>query len=385
MAQRFEVAVVGRGLIGAAAARHLAETGASTVLLGAAEPLRYESSEGPFASHYDEGRVTRITAGSPIWSELAVRSIDRYSDIAERSGIGFHTACGLAYVSPTAASDMADGARRGADVRLVSREWLHETTGIQVATQDSESIVFEGPPAGLINPRRLIAAQTELAETAGARLMDGAVESISGRMGGFVIAGAAGTVESEQVLLATGAYGARLVGIDLAIERRLRTIVMAELGPGPNIPSLILNNVDNPALDRIYWVPPVPFPDGRTMLKIGGESLPLIRAHNDADITRWFHSGGSLSEASALREVVEQLLPDAAVKSWDHKPCVVANTPSQLPYVGWIEEGVAVALGGSGSAAKSSDELGRLAATLFHPGGWNDGELNADDFAPQLQ
>ncbi|MEE9414476.1 MAG: FAD-dependent oxidoreductase, partial [Acidimicrobiales bacterium] len=163
MTQQCEVVVVGRGLIGSAAARHLAEAGISTALVGAGEPCDYEASDGPFASHYDEGRITRITASNPIWSELATRSIGRYCDIAERSGIEFHSACRLAYSSNTAETDMDDAVKRGADVRLVTQQWLRETTGIQVPRENSGPIVFEGAPAGLINPRRLVAAQTALA------------------------------------------------------------------------------------------------------------------------------------------------------------------------------------------------------------------------------
>ena len=75
------------------------------------------------------------------------------------------------------------------------------------------------------------------------------------------------------------------------------------------------------------------------------------------------------------------LLPNAQIDSWVQKPCVVTNTATEHPYIGWVEEGVAVALGGCGSAAKSSDELGRLASTLFLPDGWND-SLPASAFEP---
>ena len=39
---------------------------------------------------------------------------------------------------------------------------------------------------------------------------------------------------------------------------------------------------------------------------------------------------------------------------------MITGTPTGHPYVGWIDDGLAVALAGNGSAAKSSDELGRL-------------------------
>jgi len=78
-----DVAVIGRGLIGSAAARHLAEAGVSTALIGPAEPAERTSSPGPFSSHADEGRITRVTARNRQWATLAARSITRYPDIAD--------------------------------------------------------------------------------------------------------------------------------------------------------------------------------------------------------------------------------------------------------------------------------------------------------------
>ena len=56
MPELFEIAVIGRGLIGSAAARHLAEAGHRVVLIGPDEPVDRRTSPGPFCSHPDEGR-----------------------------------------------------------------------------------------------------------------------------------------------------------------------------------------------------------------------------------------------------------------------------------------------------------------------------------------
>lgn len=364
--------MIGRGLVGSAAARHLAEAGVSTVLIGPGEPASYQNSRGPFSSHYDEGRITRITASDQVWSELAARSIRRYDDIAQRSGVDFYVGRGLAYVSTNEAVDYESALGRGADARVVSAEWLRETTGIAVPETHAARIIYEGAPAGFINPRRMIEAQCRLAETAGATIIDAAATGLSA---GSVTIDGHGPIEASKVLLATGAYGGGLAGVDLPFERRLRTIVMAELGPGTEIPSLIVDNLGHRALDGIYWVPPVRFPDGRTMLKIGGDSLPVHIAETDDDVTTWFHQGGSEDEVIALRETIHMLLPDATVTSWAHKPCVVTYTPNKLPYVDWLDDGVAVAAGGSGSAGKSADEIGRLAANLVHPIGSPEPEM----------
>ena len=102
-----EIAVVGRGLIGSAAARHLVEAGHSVALIGPGEPEDYATSSGPFASHYDEGRITRMIDPDPAWSQLAMRSIARYADIEKRSGMSFHTGAGLVYATADPRADLA--------------------------------------------------------------------------------------------------------------------------------------------------------------------------------------------------------------------------------------------------------------------------------------
>ncbi len=350
--------------------------------MGSGEPADYATSNGPFSSHYDEGRITRISSPSAIWSELAARSIGRYHDIAIRSGIAFHDPRGLAQASSHTQEALDNAAARGGDARRIDREWLRSTTGIAVRGDHPGDLFYEAAPAGVINPRRLVAAQTLLAERAGVVLHDAPASSIRRTSTGFEI-DCGTTISVDRVLLTTGAYGAGLVGVDLALQRRLRTIVLAELGPGREIPTFIDDAPEHADLDEIYWVPPVRFPDGRTMLKIGGNSLPLITAESDADITAWFRNGGSENEVAPFRETVRLLLPDADIVSWDHKPCVVSYTPTELPYIAFVDEGVAVALGASGSGAKSSDEIGRLAAGLLTEREWLDPVLDGAAFAPQ--
>jgi len=374
------VAVIGRGMVGSAAARHLAESGVSVALVGSGEPADHSSAAGPFASHYDSGRITRISDSSPTWSELAARSIARYHDIADRSGIGFHQARGLAQTSLTADDAVANALARGGDARRVDPEWLRAETGIAVRPDHPGGTFYEGPPAGLVDPRRLVAAQIALATAAGAVAIDQPASAVRGSARAFEI-DCGSSLTAERVLLATGAYGARLVGVDLPLERRLRTVLLADLGPGESLPSYIDADPGHPELEGIYWVPPVDYPDGRTLLKIGGEYVPMATAETDADIATWFRQGGSAAESQALREVLESLLPDAVIADQDHKPCVVTNTPTGLPFIGHVDDGVAVAFGACGAGAKSSDEIGRLGAALVSEG-WTDDVLPAADFAP---
>ncbi len=376
-----EVAVIGRGMIGSAAARHLAEAGVETALIGPGEVEDRSSSQGPFCSHPDEGRVTRIAGRTMEWAQLAARSIARYRDLAIRSGIQFHTPAGMAVVTPTLDDWIDAGLIAGSDIRKIDPDWLRATTGIHVT--NGLPAGYEGPPAGHINPRGLVAAQSKLADAAGATVITETVTGLSSTESGFDVTGDWGSLQADRVLLTTGAFGRDLMEKELVVERLARTVVMAEMVDPGNIPSLIMHKPPDPRLEGIYWVPPVVFPDGRLCLKIGG-TLHEDRAVESAEeLIEWFHGDGYDFEIDALQSALRGLLPDVDFLSYTSSPCVVTTTPTGHPYIGFIDDGLAVAIGGNGSAAKSSDELGRLAASLFSPEGWTD-SIDQAVFEPQL-
>lgn len=377
----FDVAVVGGGLIGSAAARHLAEAGHKVVAVAPGEPADWTSHEGPFASHYDSGRITRIMAGDPVWAELAARSIGRYRGIAARSGIDFHTPCGLAWLGVDIEPAVANAVERSGKARMVTPEWLLATTGVRMPDIANMACAWEEAPAGVVNPRKLAAAQLRLAELAGASIIRQPATGMGSQLNGVRVHGDFGEVLARRVLVAAGAYGAELVGADLGLDRQLRTTVRIDMGSAPDMPSVIAEKVEHAYMNDMYSNPPVRYPDGSLLFKIGCEIIDPPRAESAADITRWFHSDGDPEEAQALLATTRAVFPGAAIKSWQAVPCVITRTASGYPTIDWVDDRIAVAVGGNGSSAKSSDELGRLAATLFAPGGWADPALPASIFA----
>ena len=100
MAETFRYIIIGRGMMGAAAARHLAAVTDGVALIGPDEPKDPASHEGVFASHYDEARITRTIDPDPVWALLAKRSIARYPQIAAESGVEFFHEAGCLMVGP---------------------------------------------------------------------------------------------------------------------------------------------------------------------------------------------------------------------------------------------------------------------------------------------
>ncbi|MEM9202126.1 MAG: FAD-dependent oxidoreductase [Actinomycetota bacterium] len=382
---RVDVAVIGRGLIGSGAGRHLAESGRSVALIGPGEPEDRRTSNGPFCSHPDQGRITRIAGRNEMWTEVAAKACDRYADIEARSGIDFHTPCGVVVGYHDAAEWVSRAGEWGSDARLVDKDWVRAETGISI--ENGLGLVYEGAPAGHINPRRLVAAQTALTAAAGGVVIDAAVTGVERRAGEFELTGRFGSIRAGHILLATGAFGSELFEWKLDVERRARTIVMSRLDPADfepaaAIPSLILDQPPDDRVHEIYWVPPVEYPDGSVRIKIGGNLKETVLLDPD-ELTEWFRGDGDPTEIDSLTNNLRALLPDTPLGDIATSPCVITGTASGMPYIGMVEDGVGVAIAGNGSAAKSSDELGRLGASLFSETGW-ESRLDASLFTPAL-
>ena len=67
----FDVVVIGGGLIGASATRHLCKAGLSVAVIAPPEPDRPISHRGPFGAYYDVSRSSRTLYVDPVELELS--------------------------------------------------------------------------------------------------------------------------------------------------------------------------------------------------------------------------------------------------------------------------------------------------------------------------
>ncbi|ARO24942.1 FAD-dependent oxidoreductase [Rhizobium sp. S9] len=391
MAVDFKYIVVGRGLMGAAAARHLARQTDGVAVIGPDEPDDRKAHEGVFASHYDEGRITRTIDPDSNWALLANRSIGRYGEIANESGIDFYREVGCVVIAPNG-SDYLERTRQaavslGVDTRLLDAGGL-KTAFPFFAFPAGSAGVFEARGAGHISPRKLVKAQSMLAERAGATVIRDHVVSIREEGGLATVKTAGGlTYRGEKVLLAAGGFSIAENLLPRPVDMTVygRTITLFEVGEADALrlaamPSLIL---DVPGI-HIYLLPPIRYPDGKFYLKIGGDPDDLI-LRNDIEMRAWFRTEGRESVRSHLQRIVADLVPDMTPLSISTAACVVSFTESSYPMIGYTSSpAIAVLTGCAGTSAKSSDEIGRLGAELLLSG--RIGEQGySTDFTPNFR
>lgn len=381
----FDVLVIGGGMIGSAALRHLSDTGARVGLIGPEEPDDFARHEGVFASHYDQGRITRTLDKDEVWGRLAKRSIARYGHIEAASGLRFHGPCGFLHVGPPPVSE---------DDKLARAEAVGRRLGTRFERLDDDALthrfpyltfppgyigLYEQDGAGTVNPRALVRAQQAVAYKQNAALIRDTVLSTRKARNLFEVRTHSGeTYRAPKLLIATGAFTNHfgLIDRELDLDVKAETVWLARVSPAEaerlrGMPSIWYDFDWHPTFPYAYVLPPLRYPDGHYYAKIGVDRDPNAEKASLEEIKAFFHSGGHAQRGDELRDLIQTIMPEAKLDAGGPKPCILTYTPHSRPMVDAAgEAGAFVAVGGCGGAAKSSDEIGRMAALLVQHGAW---------------
>jgi len=368
-------------MFGAAAARHLAEAGATVLAIGPVAGDPPGTSPGHvFSSHDDAARLTRLQDRDPRWAAVTARAVADYRRLEDASGIDFHHDVGCLIASRPG----GDGRNPDPIVQLVERDLPHErfAPGVRGWTDrwprldfpSTHAVAFEPSPAGYIRPKRLIAAQEELTRRNGGSLLTDTV-SVIDRLGGgagYEVTTAGGhRVRTPSVVVAAGAFTNFNDLLDTPVELELKTevIVLGEVSPADaeelqHYPTVKYLN-DGDLLDAIYMTPPVEYPDGRICIKMGANIHLDTNPTDLATVQRWFGTETDTDYLPVLQPALQALWPDVSFTSVRTKPCIITYTPDRFPLIAELEPGLVVATAGNGGGAKGSDGWGAMAAVLI--------------------
>ncbi|MCB8978023.1 MAG: FAD-binding oxidoreductase [Ardenticatenaceae bacterium] len=391
----FDVLMIGKGLMGSAAARYLQGLGAATAVLGPDEPQNPQTHDGVFASHYDQGRITRRLSKDITWATLADRSMAQYRELETRSGIQFYEPTGGLYVGPNDGSHAywQNAATIGQRFGVAYSELTNDELAARLPKlrfPAGFAGILEHAPAGYINPRGLIQAQLAVFAAQGGTILRETAVTITYHPTHLTIQTKEGNqYETRKLLIAAGGFSNCFGLLERPLPLRLKseTIILAELDAAEaarlgDMPTVIYE-IESPDISGIYLLPPIRYPDGRFYLKMGCDTrLDQTLPHDVEAIRRWFIHGNSDAILPAMRAALEDIIPELRAESWQTKRCLITYTPHGKPLIDAVVPGqVYVATGGNGSSAKSSDAIGQLAASLTWHDAWQDTELDAQLYA----
>ena len=378
----FDIAVIGAGMFGSAAARHLSADAEGIALIGPDEPASRRTHQGVFASHYDASRLVRIADPDLIWATLAKRSIGRFRAIERASGISFYREIGYMMVTPGGlGTDWFDfpAMRAVADDLDVT---LDELTDADLEERfpalrftPGSGALLQSRDAGMIDPRKLVQAQQIMARAQGTTIIREEVVDIR-RVGDQIeIRARSGeTFRANRVLVATGAStnACGLLGRPLDITVRAAMTMLAEVSPETRlaIPSILYSKTDGA---EPFWgllMPPVTYPDSRRYVKTMDDHYGSGALESYDDLGEWNRGVGHRDHAHVLQRALGEVAPSLDIRNTRFTPCLIADTATSYPYVDLVTDRLGVVMGGNGKAAKSSDEIGRLGAALIHTGTW---------------
>lgn len=372
----YETIIVGRGLIGSAAAKYISRSRKNVALIGPDETTVLEQGI-VYASHYDRARIQRIAGKDPIETLLNLQSAEQHRELEKESNIQYYVADGCLLVSPDDTDDLLNNYKEVSKSFNIDYQIFDNVSKLNAFNADlhfpfSAKGIYEHAPSGHINPRQLVKAQSTVFEKNGGKIFNNTVGTISLEDGSIRITCTDKQVfYAKKVLLAPGAFVnfLQLLEKKLALKVKSETTIWVKVREQEAqrlscLPPL-LYKIKEPEIDDIYLIKPLRYPDGNYYLKMGANIPNDIYFNTLPDIQEWIRNGNKVDSRPILVKALKSLLPKISILEVHEKRCIVCYTKHNKPYIGQIGKGLFVAAGGNGYAAMSSDALGKIAASVL--------------------
>jgi sarcosine oxidase len=325
-----------------------------------------------WSSHYDQGRLAHRSARNVELARWAWESMERYRDIEQRSGIDFYHPCGTLSLSASLEHFSYTRIRPDLEAALGFRYTDYAIGSMttqfpMLATDLPYAGVYDGPPSGVINPRRMVAAHLVLAVQHGAQLERDIVTTVVPTATEVTVRTAAGqTFRAHRAIIAAGAYSglSGLLPSPIAHTIKSETVTLAEVSAAQaqalrDMPSMMID-CQSAIISDAYLTPPVKYPDGKWYLKLGSNSVYDAFFETPAALHQWVSAGDASATHAAQIGLIQSLFRGIDWLGFQSFPCVITRTPSGVPQITKVHAQVATMVGCNGSLAKSSDAIGRV-------------------------
>ncbi|MEZ4860737.1 MAG: FAD-dependent oxidoreductase [Caldilineaceae bacterium] len=381
----YDFLVVGKGLMGAAAARYLSEHSAQVAVMGPDEPVNHATHTGIFGAHYDQARmISQVINRELIWAALSHQTVTQLPRLEVALGETIHRPVGCLSVLPA-----GFGAERLHHADQLAAQFNASYTLLDGAQQRAAlpmlafpahaMALWEQAPAGYLNPRKLLAGQLAVAEQQQATLIREIVTAVLDRGDHVEVrTEAGGSYQARKVLIATGAFTNcfNLFPKPLALRTKIEFVVMGQV-PREEVERLqgmpaVSYQIEAENLADLYLFPPVQYPDGNYYIKMGANTRADRYVTTLDEINGWYRNGDSDEMLAEMRTALCAIVPGLQATAWHTARCVITRTVHAKPYIDVVVPGrIYAAIGGNGTSAQASDGIGKVAANLVLHDAWH--------------
>lgn len=331
------VAVVGAGIAGASAARHLAERGHEVKVFEQFEPGHTKGSS------HGQSRIVRKAYPDAFYTAIMQEAYPMWAELSEKASMPLLYECGLLYFGK-ASDPNAQSTLSGLQALDVPHEVLNPSESAErlpgLLMADDEIGVFT-PEAGWVNATRSVLTSLDLAQEAGAWIVRRRVDALADLEDKF-----------DRIVLCAGAWIAKFLSLEVTVTAQTLAYVKGRhTGPvwieeGPRY---------------AYGFPSEP---GRAAWKVGAHNLRIPWDPDDMDrpVSQDTLDG---IEAFAERRFGQSRDPsDDEPMLSDVITCLYTNTPDEDFRLGWAGEKVLFASACSGHGFKFGPWIGRFLADV---------------------
>ena len=352
-----DVAIVGLGAMGSAAAFELSRRGVDVVGFD-----RFAPPHAFGSSHGDSRIIREAYFEDPVYVPMVQRGFELWRELQRLSGTALlEQTGGLMIGAPGSA--LVEGARRSAQVHGLEHAMLSADdirARFPVLNPESGMVGVWEPRAGVLAPEACVAAHLALARHQGAILrFDEPVDHWHAEADHIGVFTGLGRYNARQVIISAGAWVSSLLPalrVPFSIERQVlhwfEPIDDAESFAPRRCP-IHLWQFDG---DRFFYG----FPDRGAGVKVafhhGGEATTADRAHREV----------TPADVDAIRAAVRRFVPAADGRCRGSVVCLYTNTPDEHF---WIDRhpgqpNVLVASPCSGHGFKFAPVIGEILADL---------------------
>jgi sarcosine oxidase len=354
----YDVIVIGLGGMGSAAAYHLAARGQRVLGLEKFTPAHDKGS-----SHGGSRIIRQSYFEDPAYVPLLLRAYELWEQLANDTGLEVYRLTGGLFIGAPDAMTVA-GSQRASQVWDLPHEML-DAEEIRrrfptLSPYPGDIALYEAK-AGFARPEMTVAAQINLAESAGADLHFGEpVIEWSETAGGVSVTTACGTYTAGQVVICPGAWAPALLaefGIPITVERQVLYWFDPRGGTTPFEEHPIWIHEDSTGM-QAYGFPAIDGPGGGVKVAFFRKGVVCTPETIDRTVRE--------GEISEMRDRVARVVPALDGPCLHSATCMYSNTPDEHFVIARHpdSENITVACGFSGHGFKFVPVVGEILADL---------------------